>query len=78
MYSHGHHEFIGVAAPLVPKDPVSWFLMALTLFPHPLPQGSMSCQRMGYDIEVLFRVEHSVVSSSLHIGQLWVNTSYCK
>lgn len=80
MYSHDHREFICVAALLFPKDPVSWFLLALILFPHPLPQGSMSLQRMGYDTEVsLFRVELSVVSSSLQLRpQLWVNTIYCK
>lgn len=29
------------------------------------------------DVDFLFRVEHSVVSASLNLGQVWVSVNHC-
>ena len=39
-----------------------------------MPTSAMvlNCGKMGYDTDVSFRAEHSTLSYSLHVCQLWV------
>lgn len=45
--------------------------LAFVLFPLPLPQWSLSLGRQVFNAGLQFRDKHSIVSCSLHVGQLW-------